>query len=453
MVTSTSDTEIARVRPDLPFRALMTIAVLLGLLVRVLFVSLANLPSPPGDALFFRLAGSNLANGKGYSAPFATDPHKLVASAVHPPLFGFLLAFFDLLGIQSVSAQRLALACVTCSSVLILGLLGRKMAGPTVGIIAAFIAAVNPLWLGLVGSLLSESIYLVIIPGMLLLALRCLERPSVGRFVALGVAIALATLTRSEAIDFVVFLGVPVLLFAAVPWKRRGLLALSLLVGVVALVGPWLIRNEVQVGGAVLSTDKGGTLAGSYCADTFNPASPYYGAFSGLYATALAASIITYEKPPDPKTGWNQLSVDSALTKAAETYARHHIGQIPRVVVAREAATWGLDYSNEILTAHSEGRTKTGEQMSIVLYWLLIPFVLIGGVALARSSWRRLVIIAVPIVVVAINVAITYGSTRFRVAAEPSLTVLAAVGILAVVRRLRPDSRDRGAFGSVGVSG
>jgi 4-amino-4-deoxy-L-arabinose transferase-like glycosyltransferase len=364
--------------------------------------------------------------------------HKLVATATHPPLFPALLWVFDLLGLHSIDAQRLALAGVTCSSVLVMGLLGRKVAGPIVGIIAAVIAALNPLWLGLVGSLMSESIYLIIIALMLLLALRCLDRPTIGRFAILGVVIALAALTRSEAIDFVVFLGLPLLIFASVPWKRRSLFGLAFLAGLILLLGPWLIRNEVQVGGAVLSDEQGGTLAGSYCNDTFSPGNLQYGGFSGDCAVGLAAFLIADGRPPDAKTGWTEITLDRSLTKIAETYARHHLGQLPGVVVAREARTWELgNHSMQLQLAFAEGRNRTFEQLSWILYWILVPFVLVGAVVLARTSWRGLTIVAVPIVVVAFNVAIIYGSTRFRVAAEPSLTVLAAVGIAAVAKRLR----------------
>ncbi len=399
-------------------------------------MTLVDLPQVPGDARFFRSTGSNLANGKGYSAVFMAHPDKLVPTAAHPPLFPALLAIFDVFGLHSVEAQRLALACVTCTSVLVMGLLGRRVAGATVGVLAAFLAAINPLWLSLVGSLLSESIYLIVIPLMLLLALRCVERPNWVRFATLGVTVALAVLIRSEAIDFVVLLGVPVLLFASVPWKMRGILVLSFLAGVLVLVGPWLIRNDVQLGGAVLSTQQGGTLEGSYCNQSFDPTSPTYGAFSGACSVALGAFVVKYERPPDPTTGWTEVALDRVLTSDAETYARQHLGQIPRVVVAREAATWGLDYSNDRIIAVDEGRNTTVEELSFIFYWVLIPFVLIGLVVLARSSWRRLVIVMVPILVVMINVALTYGSTRFRVAAEPSLAVLAAVGIEAVAHRL-----------------
>jgi hypothetical protein len=168
------------------FNLVLALTVILGLVVRIAFVTLVTFPPLPGDAVVFRQMASNLVAGRGYSLPFVTHPHKLVATALHPPLFPALSAIFDLLGLHSVNAQRLALACVTCSSVLVLGLLGRKVAGPVVGIIAAVIAALNPLWLGFVGALMSESIYLIVIALMLLLALRCLERPTLGRFAILG---------------------------------------------------------------------------------------------------------------------------------------------------------------------------------------------------------------------------------------------------------------------------
>lgn len=419
------------------FNLLLGLSVALGLVVRIAFVSLVNLPPLGSDASWYRVAASNIASGNGYSSRFFAPPHKLLATAAHPPLFPVLLAAFDLLGLHSVDAQRLVLAIVTCTSVLVMGLLGRKVAGPFVGIVAALIAALNPLWLGFVGGLGSESLYLIVIALMLLLALRCLERPSVGRFVPLGLAIALAVLIRSEAIDFVVLLGVPMLIIVSVRWKIRVLLGLSFLAAVALMLAPWLIRNEVQLGGAVLSTQQGGTLAGSYCNQTFDPASPTYGGFSPVCALGLTGVIVLWDKPPDTRTGWTEVTVDRALTSSGEHYARQHLGQLPSVVLAREGLAWGLsNYSGELQVAVSEGRSRTIEQVTVVLYWVFIPFVLLGAGVLARTSWRRFLIVMVPILGVTINVAIFYGSIRFRVAAEPSLMVLVAVGIVTVLGRL-----------------
>jgi hypothetical protein len=285
---------------------------------------------------------------------------------------------------------------------------------------------------------MSESIYLIVIPMMLLLALRCLENPRVSRYAILGVAIALAVLIRSDAIDFVVLLGLPLLIFAAVPWRKLSLLGLAFVAGLVLILGPWLIRNEVQVGAPVLSDQQGLTLAGSYCTNTFDPKDPTYGSFNGDCADGLGAVFIKYGKPPNRATGWSELALDQSLTRSSETFARQHLPQLPRVVLAREASTWGLgNHTYQLNLAVAGGRNRTYEVLGWITYWILLPFVLLGGVVLAKQSWRRFTIMVVPIVVVVLNVAVTYGSTRFRVAAEPTLAVLAAVGLVAVARSVR----------------
>lgn len=74
-------------------------------------------------------------------------PHSgLVATAGHPPVFPLLLAFFDLFRFRSVDSQRIVISVVASLGILLMGLLGRKVAGPVVGVTAAAIAAVDPLW-------------------------------------------------------------------------------------------------------------------------------------------------------------------------------------------------------------------------------------------------------------------------------------------------------------------
>jgi hypothetical protein len=306
-----------------------------------------------------------------------------------------------------------------------------------VGVAAAAIAAFNPVWIQPVGALKSESIYLVVIPLLLLQALRCLEKPTIGRYVVLGVVVACAVLTRPDAIDFVVFLGVPLLILIPVSWQNRGLLGVALLAGLLLVLGPWLIRNEVQIGGAVLSDQEGITLAGSYCANTFNSADPSYGSFDGICALDAGAEVLLGLKPPNGARQWTELALDRKLTHDSEQFAIHHLSALPRVIVAREAGTWGLgNHSFQVGLASAEGRNKTYEQAGWIVYWVMVPFVVIGAVLLARRSWRPLVIVVAPLGVVAVNAAIFYGSTRLRIAAEPSLAVLAATGGIATANRI-----------------
>jgi hypothetical protein len=420
------------------FRSVLVVIVLGGLAARLVFVSWVTFPPYNfSDAPWYRGTASNLAKGLGYAVPSPTHPHQLVATASHPPLFPGLLSVFDLLGIQTVTAQRLALAVVTSVAVLLMGLLGNRVAGPLVGLAAAAIAAFNPVWIQPVGALMSESIYLVAIPLLLLQALRCLERPTIRRYVVLGVVVACAVLTRPDAIDFVVFLGVPLLILTPVPWQNRALLGVALLAGLVLVLGPWLIRNEVQIGGAVLSDQEGLTLAGSYCPNTFSSVDPSYGSFNGHCPLEAGAYVLHYMKPPNGARQWTELALDRELTHDSEQFAIHHLSALPRVIVARETATWGLgNHSYQLDVAIAEGRNETYEQAGWIVYWVMVPFVVIGGVVLARRSWRPLVIVVAPLGVVAVNAAIFYGSSRLRIAAEPSLALLAATGGIATANRI-----------------
>jgi 4-amino-4-deoxy-L-arabinose transferase-like glycosyltransferase len=419
------------------FRPVLVVIVLGGAAARLAFVSRVTIPPLYyNDSNFFRTTGQNLANGLGYVDTGSPYPHQLVPTASHPPLFPGLLSVFDLLGLQSITAQRLALAVVTSIAILVMGLLGRRVAGPLVGTVAAAIAAFNPVWIQPVGALMSESIYLVVIPLLLLQALRCLEKPTIGRYAVMGIVIGCAVLIRSDAIVFAVFLGVPLLFLIRSSWQNRGLLGVALLAGLILVLAPWLIRNEIQIGGAVLSDQEGHTLASSYCPYTFNSADPSYGSFKGICVISDGAFHLL-EKPPAAARQWTELTLDRALTHDSEQFALHHLSSLPRVIVAREAATWGLgNRSYQLGVAVAEGRNEAYEQASWIVYWLMVPFVVIGCVVLARRSWRPLIVLVAPLAVVAVNAAIFYGSTRLRSAAEPSLAVLAATGGIAATNRM-----------------
>jgi hypothetical protein len=441
-----------RERSPLWFRSALGLTVLAGVGARVAFVSLVSLPGEglASDAVFYRTTATNLARGLGYAVPSHSHPNQLVVTAAHPPLFSGLLAAFDLLGIQSIMAQRLALAVVTSIAILVMGLLGQRVAGPMVGVVAAAIAAFDPIWMQPAGALMSESIYLIVIPLMLLQVLRCLEKPTTGRFVVVGISMACAILTRSDALGFIVLLGLPLAILGAARWRDRGKLGVALLVGLVLMLGPWLVRNEVQLGGAVLSDQQGDTLAGSYCTNTFDSGSPSYGSFDGACAVGAASVTVVYGKPPNGARHWTELSLDNELTQEAEHYARQHLSALPRVVAAREASTWGLgNHAFQLDLAEVEGRNGSYEQAGWIMYWVMSPFVVIGAVVLARRSRRLLAILLVPIVLVALNSAVVYGSTRLRTAAEPSLALLAALGGVAVVTQIMSSVRGRRASPTV----
>src|SRR5215210_1540649 len=132
-----------------------------------------------------------------------------VLTAEHPPLHILFLALVDLLGGHGTLPQKFALCFVGTGTVGALGFLGRAVAGARVGLVAAAIGAVYPLLWVIDGSLMSETTYALLITLTLIVAYRYLRGPSVRWALALGAMIALATLTRGEAVGLLVLLALP----------------------------------------------------------------------------------------------------------------------------------------------------------------------------------------------------------------------------------------------------
>ena len=416
----------------------------IGVLVRITLSLSIWSRGLTADAHFFHVSAAFLASGKGYET-LSGDP-----TADHLPVFSLVLAFFDLVGLHSIGEQRIAVSILTGAGVLLLGLVGREVAGPAVGLVGAAIAAVNPNWFQSSAILMSESVYLIVIPGILLVALGCIRRPAVWRFGILGLLIAIATLIRSEAIDFTVLLGAPVVLIATSGWRRRLQTGMAFVVGLLLVLTPWLVRNDIQLGGATLSTNGGVTLAGSYCPAALDPNNSDYGSFNTACAISEYIVLIKHTRPPDGAKAYTELTLNQVATSRAETFALGHLDDMPGLIAARELSVWGFgnrDFQLSLGTA--EGRIPAYEKAGRIVYWILLPFVILGMAVLVRRSWKRFVVIAVSLVGVASNSAIFYGRTRMRTAAEPSLAVLAAVGMVAAIsfaidhghrRRIRTDA-------------
>jgi hypothetical protein len=220
---------------------------------------------------------------------------------------------------------------------------------------------------------------------------------------------------------------------------------MALLAGVVLFVGPWVVRNDIQLGGLTLSTNSGPTLAGAYNPATFSPASPWYGSFSQATQVVLAVTTLKLEKPPGHAKAWSEFPFYGALGNAGKTYASQHLNDLPGVVLAREGRIWGVYSIGTQLVMDTEdgGQVPDFFVAGRFVEWIALPMTLAGGIILGRISRRHLLILVVPILVAALDAAVFYGSTRLRVVAEPSMFLLSSVALVAAFRWIRTWTRDR----------
>jgi CHASE2 domain-containing sensor protein len=80
-----------------------------------------------------------------------------------------------------------------------------------------------------------------------------------------------------------------------------------------------------------------------------------------------------------------------------------------------------------------EGRPRAWQMRGTVMYWFLAPLAIVGAFLLRRRK-RLIAPLVATAVTVTIGAALTYGQQRFRIAAEPTILVLAAVPLVYVVR-------------------
>lgn len=393
-----------------------------GVAVRLVHV-LAIAPSTEifTDGWFFHEVGNAVAGGHGY-----VNPGELlfkgvsVPTAMHPPLYTWVLAGATKLGISGDEAQRTLGCLFGAGTIAVVGLLGRRVSGARAGLVAAALAAFYPLLIAADGALMSETVLGLLIALALLTAYRLHDEPRVRWAAVLGLLIGLAALTRAESLLLLLLLALPV------AWRRPKLLA-ACLVAAVVVVAPWTARNWDVFGQPVLvSTNDGTTLAGANCDAT------YHGHALGSFDTACIG----------PVRFTNEAKQADRYRSDATSYAGDHLGRLPVVAATRVLRLWGL-YQPTQLAYDAQNRRLSVQEAGVLFSYLLIPLAVFGGIVLRRRK-EPLYILLAPILLVTVTCVLTYGGLRLRQAGEIPLVVLAGVGAVTAWERWRARRRQQG---------
>jgi 4-amino-4-deoxy-L-arabinose transferase-like glycosyltransferase len=289
-------------------------------------------------------------------------------------------------------------------TILVLGLLGRRLAGDRAGLLAAGLAAVYPTLIAADGALMTESLYGVLAALSLLAAYRLVDAPGLGRALILGAVVGVAALARAEALLLLALLLVPLV---RRPGGLRAAAAVCLAFAVV--LAPWTARNWIAFDRPVIVATEGGeTLAGANCDAS------YFGPNIG----AWEVSCVRFSGRG------NEAAALNAEGREGIRYALDHLDRVPLVAAARLGRTWGLYHPFRT----PEGRASWVMHLGVALYLVLVPLAVYGFLVLRRRRvpvW----ILTAPFITVTLTTLVAYGSVRFRHSAELSLVVLAAVAL------------------------
>ncbi|HEY3723728.1 MAG TPA: glycosyltransferase family 39 protein [Acidimicrobiia bacterium] len=408
--------------------ALAGVAVV-GLAVRIAYILGWHRDYVFGGDPFFYHAGANLlADGKGFISPYS-PPHHPIAASDHPPLYMLYLAIPSVLGLQSVLTHMLWSAVLGTGTVVLVGLTGREVGGPRLGIIAAVLAAVAPnIWVS-DGLLRAESMAMFTVALALYLSYRYWRRPTGWGLAAVGAAGGAAALSRAELVLIIPLLVVPLAVLAPGPTRRQRWAGIGAgLLAALVLMSPWLVFNLTRFEKPeLLSTSFGPLLATTSCDQVWNSDNKSY------FSIACTVAIQKREGKP----GDDESQLDAIYRHAGLEYIKHHKHQLPGVVAARAAAIVGLYHPDlQIRIDSSRGVEKSELAIARAImytFYALAVLAIVGAVVLRRRRTAPVFPLLVPPVVVMVTVIIGYAAMRFRAPADLALCILAAVALDAAI--------------------
>jgi 4-amino-4-deoxy-L-arabinose transferase-like glycosyltransferase len=398
-----------------------------GLCLRVVVIVTSRNEAVGGDGFAYWATANHNAGGHWFLSPFLGR-----ATAIHPPVWTLILTVWAMLGQHTFYSMQLLAAIIGTATVAMVGLAGRRVSGDRVGLIAAGLAAAYAGFWVYERALLSETFLLLVIAVTLIVAYWFRDRPSLGGAALLGGLTGLLATTRSEQLLIFPLLVAP-LIWSAKSLARRirlAWLAIALAVTLV-VVAPWTIYNLGRFQKPVfLSTQAGTAVSNGSCNGT------YTGPRIGYY------DLFCFPKPePTDESNANGKNLHAGLT-----YAEHHLSRLPLVVFAREGRAFGywnpfqqtmLDNAwQHVSPIFGETTSVWVYDLRLITYWILLIPAVVGAIALRRRRVPLYPLLAF-VATVIITVALTFGETRYRAAAEVTLVILAAAGIDAALPSLR----------------
>jgi 4-amino-4-deoxy-L-arabinose transferase-like glycosyltransferase len=384
--------------------------VVLGLGLRAYAVA-EPVANPADDSRAYYALAKALYEEGSYGGPEFEDSSDWSPGA---PLL-YAASFYATGGAREGTA-RIVEALLGVAAILVVFLLGRRLGGARVGLLAAFAMAAYPPFIHSTGELTSESPALLTLPAAVLGFLWAGEQERLRAWAVPGVLLGLTAMFRPEYLlvagAFVVFAAIRV--GASRGWRLGLAGAAVALVALLVPIAPWTVRNAVVLDRVVpISTGGGKALY----VGTFLPA-------DGEYQRVKAVLVARYQhrqlEPSsealdqvDPAPLFDRVAArypdlprDSALGKIGKENFSKFFDEDPGGYLAMTARKVGRMWSSGVGEAMSSG---VGRAVQI----LLVALGLAGLVLLAvRRWWWELVALATPIALVALVGAISLAAPR-----------------------------------------
>jgi 4-amino-4-deoxy-L-arabinose transferase-like glycosyltransferase len=380
------------------------------------------------DADQYERLAAGIFHGDGFGIPGSENPYDFAPGAPY-----FAAAVYWLVGDVDPTAARIGMAVAGTLAVLVVFLLGRRLAGPGAGLVGAALAAVYPAPIFYTGLLSSEPIAMLTVAGAVLAFLWAADagRP-VWTWLVPGALFGLTAYLRPE---YLLLTALFALLALAVAARRRGvargLLAPVLMVAAfAAVVAPWTVHVSRDLGRFVpVSTGGGKALfIGTYL--------PGDGIHEGVKQQLLHQ---IRGGPPIPEERLRRIPMNPLLDRVAAKYPQlprdEALQRVGRENLVRYATHQPVAFARMMARKIGHMWHGAGDPSYTVagsaFHYVVLALGLLGLVLLAlRRRWE-----AVPIALLIVGISVIGGlllaGVRRNLPVMPLVLALAGVTVTA----------------------
>jgi 4-amino-4-deoxy-L-arabinose transferase-like glycosyltransferase len=372
------------------------------------------------DSTWYYLEAGLLRRHHSYADPSVFVAHRL-PTAAHPPAYPAFLALVQSLFGDSVRTSQLAGLATGAATIVLTGLLARRITDDATALVSAVLVASSPLLIAVDGSLMSETLFVPLALGIALTSAVARETDRPAPWVLAGVLVALAALTRAEALVLFPCLVLPAAILGQQRPRRRVVNAAVAGAAAMVILVPWVARNAIRVHEPTIATVSSATAVGGANCDA-----TYSGDAIGAWDIACTH--------PELRSALDEAAFSRRNVRNAADYARGHVTRLPIVLaarIARAAGAWSP--SNQARIEQEETRNRRWQTLVVVSG----PAVLLAGafgITLLARRRRPIAVLVGLLTSSAVIVVLGWGNTRFRAAAEPALLIGVAVCLTAFVR-------------------
>jgi 4-amino-4-deoxy-L-arabinose transferase-like glycosyltransferase len=376
--------------------------------------------------MYERLAAQLYREGE-FGIPGSANPYDFAPGA---PLFA--AAIYNLIGDVSPLAARLGLAVAGTLGVLVVYLLGRRLAGPRAGLVAAGLAAVYPPTLFYTSLLSGEPLAVLTVAGAVLAFLWAADRRrSPWAWALPGLLLGLTAFLRPEYLALTALLALLAVVLVgrrAGPWRgvaAGGLMALAFAV----TIAPWTVIASSDLGRFVPVSTGGGK---ALFIGTYLPG-------DGLHERTKQHLHHRFRGTDPSPEQLRLLPMNPLLDEVAKKYPElprdEALGRVGRENLIR----WATDEPRALVQMmagkvahmwHGSGSPSYTPTGGAVHYLVLVAGLAGLALLLARRRWEVL-----PILVLLVGISLIGGlllaGTRRNLPVMPLVIALAAVGLTA----------------------